>query len=243
MSPPPGLDDRSGETPTARARRWLSDVPEGSVFLLSDVPAPPGAASPLLSRAVADPSTGICRVGKGVFGRERIRSGVPFPPDPKDVARRLAGPGGGLGEFSAAEALRWTRQMPRAVTVAVVGRAPRSPSPSVRFVSRGNTMRRGLTWAEVTLLEAARVLPFLEVGLPEACWRLARGFSLVKMPEDTLIRKRAVLGALPGERGAGRAARRALIDLCDAMPEQLTQKDRARPGQSPFPPDEVLGAV
>lgn len=135
------------------------------------------------------------RVRRGLYWRGApTRLGMSPPP-----ARRLAdevvgGPGTGPAGWSAALALGLSTQVPRRETMAVPGRAPRSPG-AVRFVSRAaSTKRRDerLRPAEVALLEVLRDWDTLvELPVHDAVERIGRVIETGAVRVDRLVRASA----------------------------------------------------
>ena len=146
---------RSGSL-SERVREWVLALNEGTAFYITDLPGGlRGAAAGILSDML-DEYVEIERIFKGLYWRgPPTRPLVPVTPE-AHIAFAYAGPGAGFADISAVNRLGWTAQRPAKNWVAAVGRAPEARSPSLRFVSRHNTLRRSLTWAEVTLIEGVR---------------------------------------------------------------------------------------
>ena len=144
----------------ARARDWVVALPHWSLFRLSDIPASRAVAAKTLSQlARSDPS--IERVAKGFYLRgdpERAKPGRPQIYSRSKAAIVYGGPGSGYATVTAVNMVGWSWQVSARAQICVVGRVPRALLPLCEFHSRSNTARRDLTWAEVSLLEAAAVL-------------------------------------------------------------------------------------
>lgn len=149
----------------SRNRFWRPDDFFGS----------PDAVAKALSRLTKGGE--LRRVRRGLYWRgEPTRLGM-APPSPDRLVREVAAtPGTGPAEWSAALALGLATQVPRHETIAVAGRAPRSPR-SVRFVSRAASVKRRderLRPIEVALLEVLRDWDVLvEVSSDVAIERIA----------------------------------------------------------------------
>jgi hypothetical protein len=136
----------------------------------------PDAVAQALTRLVRGGE--LRRVRRGLYWRGApTRLGMAPPPPSRVVNEVVTGPGIGPAGWSAAHALGLSTQVPRRDTIAVAGRAPRTPS-GVHIVSRAaSTGRRDerLRPAEVALLEVLRDWDNLvEVPTLEAIDRVAR---------------------------------------------------------------------
>ena len=135
------------------------------------------------------------RVRRGLYWRGTpTQLGMAPPPSRRLANEIVVGPGTGPAGWSAALALGLTTQVPRRETIAVPGRAPRSPR-AVRFVSRAaSTKRRDerLHPAEVALLEVLRDWDMLvELSTGEAIERIARVVESGAVRVDRLVRASA----------------------------------------------------
>lgn len=163
------------------------------------------------------------RVRRGLYWRGApTRLGMAPPPSRRLADEVVGGPGTGPAGWSAALALGLSTQVPRRETIAVPGRAPRSPR-AVRFVSRAaSTKRRDerLRPAEVALLEVLRDWDTLvELPTREATKRIGRVIESGAVRVDRLVRAsatepprvrerlRRLLGALDLSADAVRPAR------------------------------------
>lgn len=117
-----------------------------------DHPAPAVAAA--FARLKRDGE--LVAVRRGLYWRGDHRPWGMTRPDPLAATGLIAGPDGlGYAGLSASNVFGLTTQVPAVDTIAVVGRAP-GPMPGVRYVSRSNTARYGLTVSEVSVLEVLR---------------------------------------------------------------------------------------
>lgn len=138
------------------AREWVIGLEPGTWFWSREVPGRPEITGPVLSRLRADETSGIWKLPRGLNWRGYPQGHEYFRmwPDYEVGALLLAGPGAGLGGWSALNSLMWTLQCPAKSFVSVLGRPPASPDPSIAYVSKRNDRRAGLNWTEVTVLEA-----------------------------------------------------------------------------------------
>jgi hypothetical protein len=132
------------------------------------------------------------RVRRGLYWRgASTRLGMAPPPPNRLLDEVVGGPGTGPAGWSAALALGLSTQVPRRETIAVPGRAPRSPGP-VRFVSRAaSTKRRDerLRPVEVALFEVLRDWDALVgVSTHDAVDRIARLAETGVVRFDRLVR-------------------------------------------------------
>ena len=150
----------------SQVRAWVDAAPLGSVIDARLAPgAPSNATRVALSRLSSEPCPRIVFVRRNIYWKHEYQP-VDFAAYPIDrehllasvdlrqVARHLAGPGTGYAMWTAGWACGWTRHYPYRFDIAVVGRPPRSFAPSIHFCSRGNKVRKILTWDEATLMEA-----------------------------------------------------------------------------------------
>lgn len=140
-----------------------------------DFTGSPDAVAKALSRLTH--AGELRRVRRGLYWRgEETRFGMAPPPPDRLVREVVAAPGTGPAGWSAGLALGLSTQVPRHETIAVPGRAPRSPG-SVRFVSRAASVKRRderLRPIEVALLEVLRDWDVLvEVSFDVAIQRIA----------------------------------------------------------------------
>ena len=158
----------------SRVRAWVDAAPVSSVLDVRSAPgAPSNATRVALSHLAAEPFPPVVFVRRHIYWKHGY-----YPDNPAErahgasgwdalnmghllasvdhlqVARHLAGPGGGYAGWTAGWACGWTRHDAYNFDVAVVGRPPRAFAPNVYFCSRSNERRRTLTWGEVTLMEA-----------------------------------------------------------------------------------------
>ena len=159
MPPTPA---RQPSTTSARVRSWVDAAPAGTVLDARLAPgAPSNATRVALSRLAAEPFPPVTFVRRHVYWKHGARpdGGDGHMVDDLQVARYLAGPGGGYAGWTAGWACGWTRHDAHNFDIAMIGRPPRRFAPNIYFCSRGNEGRKPLTWDEVTLMEA--VLGFI----------------------------------------------------------------------------------
>ena len=192
---------------------WVFSLPEGSAFFLSEVPAPSTAAARVLHDIARDHFE-VERVFKGFYWRgSALDSPEPVDPPHGRLAMVYAGAGSGYAGVTAVNRLGWTTQVPVGYEISVVGRAPQPDSRFIRFSSRSNQMRRGLNWAEVTLLEGMlnfhlaeavnwdedSELTYFEAAWADALEEFRSGWSAYRLGPDASIRTEAVLEAAAAE--------------------------------------------
>lgn len=234
---------------SARVREWVLALEEGTAFYINDLPADLRGAAPRVLCDMTNEYVEVERIFKGLYWRgPPPRPHGPVLPE-AHIAFAYAGPGAGFADASAVNRLGWTAQRPVKNWVAVVGRAPEARSPSLRFVSRHNTLRRTLTWAEVTLIEGVRSAHLAEDfdnndwakfffddepacdGEPEApvavdSWRARAWADAVKSVLDGTAINRLGRGALlrpEAIRTAALAERRAPDGFLDRVDELTSQ--------------------
>lgn len=164
----------------SRDRFWRPEDFDGS----------PEAVAQALSRlARADE---LRRVRRGLYWRGAPTPlGMAPPPSARFVHEVVDAPGTGPAGWSAGLALGLSTQVPRRETVAVPGRAPRSPGV-IRFVSRAASVKRRderLRPTEVALLEVLRDWDTLvEVPAVAAVERIARLVDSGALRLDRIVR-------------------------------------------------------
>ncbi len=173
----------------ARAVDWVLGLDYGRWFYTHEVPGAPQIVYPVLSRLCKDKNTGVKRVAKGLYWRGWPSSNPQHWRTPKYqiAGLLLAGPGAGLGSWSALHALRWTTQSP-VVSLLTTLRKPHSRLPSsVRFTVNRNQRRKELNWNEVTILEGVHMFEWSEEPWHECLSASRRGLSQYHLPSiDTI---------------------------------------------------------
>jgi hypothetical protein len=202
----------------SRDRFWRPEDFDGS----------PDAVAKALSRlARADE---LRRVRRGLYWRGApTRLGMAPPPPDRFVHEVVDAPGIGPAGWSAGLALGLSTQVPRRETIAVPGRAPRSPG-AVRFVSRAASAKRRderLRPTEVALLEVLRDWDTLvEVPTDVAVERIAG------LAESGALRLDRVVRASTTEPPRVRERLRRLLDALgrpsDAARVRPARSDSAR---------------
>lgn len=208
---------------TAAAREWVTGLVPATWFWSRDVPVRPEIARPVLSRLQSDQRVGLWGVARGLYWR-----GYPeghtyhgFPPDYRTGALMFAGAGAGLCGWSALNALGWTLQCPAKSFVSVVGRAPRPIHPTVVYRSSGNPRREGLSWTEVTVLEALGWLRYSEEPWHMCLESLSRGDSFARTGWDAAIRPAMLRWAAAAEKGATVETLHRVDEIADALPHAV----------------------
>ena len=215
-------------TAAAGVRDWVLGLTPWSLFDLSDVPGPRQVVAKTLSQmARLDPA--VERVAKGVYIRvdNPWRKGT-LVYDRARVAMAMAGPGSGYGALTAVNKVGWNWQPTVKLKICVVGRAPRAKLRFCEFVSRSNEARRGLTWAEVSLLEALRFSAYAGWDWDSCIEIVNDGTAVSRLGAGALIRSEALRDVGERERGVNDLFRRRLRSLAAAMPATVSH-----PGTTP----------
>lgn len=158
-----------------------------------DFPGSPDAVAKALSRLTC--AGELRRIRRGLYWRGESTPLGMAPPAPDRLVHELvAAAGTGPAGWSAGLALGLSTQVPRHETIAVVGRALRSPG-SIRFVSRAASVKRRdehLRPIEVALLEVLREWDSLvEVPIEVAIGRTATLVDSGKLRLDRIVRASA----------------------------------------------------
>ncbi len=166
----------------------------GAFFRVSDFDGPRRAVESAFSRLALDEGS-LLRIRRGLYWKgveSRFGSGRPRTEDVvREVAeRRGVGPAG----WSASHALGLSTQVPAVPEFAVVGPPP-TGVPGVRFHSRRNFARLGLSYDEVALLEVLRDWP----EHVDRDWSDLEGV-VVRLRDERRIRPKRVLKAATDER-------------------------------------------
>ena len=184
----------------------------------------PDAVTQALSRLAR--AGELRRVRRGLYWRGApTRLGMAPPPPERLAGEVIGAPGTGPAGWSAALALGLSTQVPRHVTIAVPGRAPRNRG-TVRFVSRAASAKRRderLRPAEVALLEVLRDWNALvEVRTDEAVERIA------DLAENGSLRFERIVRASSTEPPRVRERLRRLLDALG----RSTDAESVRPARS-----------
>ena len=203
---------------SARVRGWVEDLPASSFFRLGDIPdVTPGVAAKALSEMVGA-EEGVERVAQGCYIRTTPDScWINYA----SYAMQYAGPGSGYGSLSALSKLRWAWQSPVKTQIAVVGRTPRVKFPYCEFQARSNHNRRGLTWAEITVLEGLRTGRFGDFPWGDALDFYLSGTSLSSMGLGAVVRRDALLEAGSKEMSLPAIYYERLRELVEKMPPRM----------------------
>ena len=143
----------------SQVRAWVDAAAPGTVLDARSAPrAPSNATRVALSHLAAEPFPAIVAVRRYIYWKYDFdhttaadASDVADMDQPVasidhlQVARHLAGPGGGYAGWTAGWACGWTRHDAHNFDIAVLGRPPRAFAPNIYFCSRRNERRRSLT--------------------------------------------------------------------------------------------------
>ncbi|WP_419927271.1 hypothetical protein [Candidatus Poriferisocius sp.] len=207
---------------TATAKEWVAGLVPGTWFWGRDVPGRADVVHPVLSRLCRDRANGVWRVARGLYWRGYPQGHSRFGVRPSYRVGALlhAGPGAGLFGWSALNALSWTLQSPAKCHVSVVGKAPQPPHPTVVYHSNSNRRRESLSWAEVTILEAARWFQY--GGEPwSECLEALRENASAAGAGVSALRPSMLLWASETEMGASVEARHRIEVIAGALPQEV----------------------
>lgn len=184
----------------------------------------PDAVTQALSRLAR--AGELRRVRRGLYWRGApTRLGMAPPPPERLAGEVIGATGTGPAGWSAALVLGLSTQVPRHETIAVPGRAPRSPG-IVRFVSRAASVKRRderLRPAEIALLEVLRDWNALvEIRTDEAVERIA------DLAENGSLRFERIVRASSTEPPRVRERLRRLLDTLG----RSTDAEAVRPARS-----------
>lgn len=225
---------------SAAVRGWVLALPVDTAFRLEDMPTGLRGDAPRVLYDMTREYLEIRRVFNGFYWRgQNPREAGTFP-DYGHIAIAYGGPGSGFAGASAVNRLGWSTQVPAKVRIAVVGRAPEARHGSIVFVSRANAVRRELTWAEVTLLEAVRSVELAEPAFidweedfdyRDLAWSHAidavvGGRSLNRLGQGAILRPSAIRRAAAGERRPGPRFLERINQITAQMPDPVEHPDR-----------------
>jgi len=213
---------RDRRTPGLERQRILSS--SRRFWRPADLSGPTSTVQHLLAALTHDGE--LRRVRRGLYWRG-VKTPLGMSPPPTDDLLEALVPGGGVGPagLSAANALRLSTQVPRAVEVAVPQRAP-ADGGTLRFVSRA--ARAGRLDADLQPMEVA-LLEVLEswdrvVEIPEVeAWA-----RLVTLLRSGVARPDSLAQAGRTEPGAVRARLRSLLEASGhgELAERVPAPDR-----------------
>ena len=187
-------------------RAWVYDLPVDSLFWSKDAPGEPRERDQVLCRMGAGGSPVLQRVGKGLWWKSDNPLGIECSRTAQWVKAvcLLAGDGGGIAGAVAANRFGWAAQSPSVIDAVTIKPPPREVLfGNVRWSVVKAHHRRGLTWGEVTLIEAIRYwLPDPDAKRP---WDyvLCSVFdhsAWMRMPPDIEFRADAFAEAIPYEK-------------------------------------------
>ena len=210
-------------TQTAEAREWIDALPCGEFFFASEVPGRPSVVRPLLSRLAAAEDHPVQRQMHGFYAKMWHADDPEFQFASKTYgALKLAGRGGGGTRGFALHRAGWTEQIPCRYDFVTIGRVPTSPWRHIRFHRRSNDDRAGLTWAEVTLMEAIRSFDWVEcVPWPHALESISDGSCQARMRLGEPIRAEEILRVSESEQCQPAEFHRRMSEAADALQHHL----------------------
>ncbi len=209
-------------TAAARLRSWLDSLPAQTFFFAGEIPDRTSATLSALSRAAADPDHPVARIAHGFYCKQWHQD---WPAEERLAvvneelgALVYAGVGSGPSNWNALNLVGWTAQHPWRKDYSSLTPPRRSPWTARRFVARSNERRAGMSWAEVALLEAARMFDWCDLERDEAIDVIASGDYLYRLRYDAAVdRDRFVWGAA-GENNRPAWFHTLIGDLAEAMP-------------------------
>lgn len=193
--------------PIGVTRRWVYDLPPDTLFWSAEAPGEPPIRNEVLSKLTHGDKPMLERVAFGLYYKRlqpNKNSTIELSPAKLWITALgwLAGDGGGLANLIALNRFQWTAQSPCTYAVATLKRRP--PTTSIapaEWVYRNTPHRSGLTWGEVSLLEAVRMwLPGYKFPWEYVIASVYDGFFLYRFPQDIVIRSDAFAAAIPHEK-------------------------------------------
>ena len=218
-------DDEEGAR--VKARRMML----GALFFEHEICSDPDVAARVVRERAADAESAFEEVAPKLWFRNTppsmIASGAGVPMRPTDACLGMtwAGPGSGLGEMHALNALGWTTQKPARAVIAVLEGVAAPLRPTISHKERSNTERRRLGWAEVTLLEALRMLHMAELSLSEVRELLDLGVSYRRMGPFAQFRRDEIAAVMSHEPPLAPDRASAAESVLSAMPEYVDARD------------------
>jgi len=224
-------------TPTERAREWVLDLPEDSLFWLSEVPAPPEIASVMLSRlARQGPCPPVQRLANGFYWRAwYFSNGQAGLRDQRFTALVYAGKGCGYADCTAVNAMGWSTQIPARVRIAVMRDLTPRDECVKYLLRRANPRRLELDFGEVSVIEAVRDSAFVEVSWDEAVDKAGNGTALSRLGYNARISADMIRWAAQTEPpvpsqytpfNQPKTFKERINYLCDRIPEVQYRKPR-----------------
>lgn len=220
-------------------REWVLALPADTAFRLADMPVGLRGDAPRVLYDMTREYLEVRRIFNGFYWRgQDPRDGGLFT-DYGHIAIAYGGPGSGFAGASAVNRLGWSTQVPARTRIAVVGRAPEARHSSLGFVSRANALRRELTWAEVTLLEAVRSVELIEpafidweqdfdyrdLAWSHAIAAIVGGRSLDRLGRGAMLRPGAIRRAAACDRRPGRRFLDRIDQITADMPTVMRHPD------------------
>lgn len=220
--------------PYGEVRSWAEQLPVGALFDLDEIQEVfPDKSREAIKMALGRLRNGddplVARVVHGVYCRRRLgsRARTPIPVEARRALPwRIAGPGAGSTGPDVINMFGWSTQVSPRQWIAVVGRPPQFDGYGVVFKGRSNERRLGLSWQEVSLLEAVRVFDtWAESEWEEALAKfgsyMAQGYYGVG------VRSGVLLEAAAAERGLGPAFLPRCQDLAVVAGQTLNSANAA----------------
>ena len=138
--------------------------------------------------------------------------------DPHLGALCFEGAGAGPANWQALNLVGWTAQHPWRNDFGCVGRPPRSPWGHAQFVQRHNGRRCELSWAEVTLLEALRMVDHSDLDWDAAMETASSVDYSGRLRYDAEVDSERLRWAAHGEALQPDVFRERADSLCSALP-------------------------
>ncbi len=194
-------------TAIRETRQWVYELPPDTLFWSKDAPGEPALRNQVLYRLSKGYEPMLEHISRGLYWKRVVPkpSGIIESSPTKQWLRALcwaAGDGGGLAGWIALNKFGWTTQSPCIRQVATL--KPKPPKISIMNIewefSAANRHRRGLTWGEVSLLEAVRWWePNDDYPWEYVLWSVYSHEAWFRLPRTLTLRADAFEAAIPFE--------------------------------------------
>ena len=148
------------------------------------VPGEPARKNPILARAAKDKESLYTRIAHRFYFKGHPDA-VGRTPNETLSALVYGGEGTGLKRCDALYHLGWSGQMSK-IDITTLRRV-KSYAPFIVYTKNPNTMRKSLTWNEITLIEAILFITYSELPWHTCLERLANGVSQSRLPWNKLM--------------------------------------------------------
>ena len=181
-------------TESEMAKGRIRCRPYGAVFWNHEISDDVALADEVLAEAAAEPDSGLEEFAPGFWcyglPPSMIAAGEgPMMLSPAYVGLRFAGPGSGFASMHALNKVGWTTQMTARCRLAVMTDTPDPLSPVVVHEHRDNRARLGLSWAEITFVEALHTIGMAEDSVDEIIEMMHDGTMILRVGRPATIRR------------------------------------------------------